>query len=201
MQYLHHILRITDSESLKRRIEEMQMKKILVAYIFLLLDLQLAMHIAYFGFVLPLVGTFFLINGFWELANENEQFERCIPFVMMTLFVRIVVFIAMAVHLVPYDTVWNVGYSLVILLLFFLLTHRMLHVFRDIEQENNLVPISQFCVIAEICLSIISVACILENHESAQYMSFLFLSILASGLFLFALYQLQNVYLRFEKSA
>ncbi len=177
------------------------MKKILMAYLFFLLDLELAVNIGYFSLILPLLGASFLMLGFNEMANENEQFEQCISCAFCIVVLRIVVYLACLLSQVQLIGIYSVLLSFGVLVSFFAVTHRMLLVFREIEEENNLFMASRFCVITELCLSVIGTGCIWMNAKPTVGVDFMILSIAASVLFFLALYQLQVVYLRFVKTA
>ncbi len=175
------------------------MKKILLAYFLLLIDLELALNMGYFSVLLPLVCAWLLIDAFGVLANENEQFEQCVSFVVAMAGLRLLLFVV-GLWLAPQATRFYIAMlSLSVLCLFFVMTQRMLCAFHEIERENHLFAASLFCMVGAICLCTIGVGCIWATASPTLGVNFLALSCVASALFLLALYQLQVVYARFEK--
>ncbi len=175
------------------------MKKILLAYFLLLIDLELAVNMGYFSLWLPLVCAWLLIGAFGVLANESEQFEQCISFVVAMAGLRLLLFVAGLLIVPEAAKVYSAMLSFAVLCLFFMMTHRMLCAFHEIERENHLFAASLFCMVGEVCLCGIGVGCIWATASPTLGVNFLALSCVASALFLLALYQLQVVYLRFEK--
>lgn len=176
------------------------MKKILVAYLFLLIDLELAMNIGYFGAILPMVAACLLLSAFESLANENEQFEECVLYAQAMVGVRLVLALLGAVCTTEVMQQYAVLCAAVVLAAFFIMTYRMLCAFREIEQENNLFSASLFCMVGEVCLCAIAGACVWASASPTLGANFFALSFVASALFLLTLYQLQAVYSHFEKT-
>ncbi len=176
------------------------MKKILLAYLFLLIDLELAMNMGYFGAILPIVAAGLLLSAFEHLAGENEQFEECTLYVQGMVGIRLVLALLNAVCPTEVMQQYALGCAAVILAVFFIMTYRMLTAFHEIEQENNLFSASLFCMVGEFCLCAIAAACVWASARPTLGANFFALSFVASALFLLTLYQLQTVYSRFEKA-
>ncbi|MFI3169109.1 MAG: hypothetical protein R3Y06_04090 [Faecalibacterium sp.] len=176
------------------------MKKILFAYVFLLIDLELVVNGDYFSIALPLIAAALLARGFGEVANENEHFEQCVAYSYGMVLMRLVLFVLSYVEVLSVQRLYMVCAALGVLFLLCGLTHRMLCVFHEIELENNLFFASRFCVVGEICLCVLGMGCVFVSENEILRTNFMLLSVVGCGLFLLTLYQLNVVYLRFENA-
>ncbi len=175
------------------------MRKILLAYLFLLFDLELVVNGGYFSLLLPLAAVCLLVSGFGALAAENERFEQCVTCAVVVGVLRCLLFVAASFGAIGAERAYLILAAFGVVALFFAMTYRMLCAFHEIEEENNLFAASRFCLIGEVCLCAIGLGCIWGSVSPTLGVNFMLLSVVASGLFFFALYRLQVVYLRFQK--
>lgn len=175
------------------------MKKILLAYLFLLIDLEIVVNMGYFGVFLPFISSCLLLQGFSVLCLENERFEECNVVALLAMLGRLVLFVLQIMNVLQEERAYGMLAALLVLVFFFVITNTMLVVFREIEQENHLFAASGFCIVGEICLLVIGAGCVWGSVSASLGVQFIASSVIASVLFLLTLYQLQVVYTRFEK--
>lgn len=180
--------------------QEIVMRKILFAYVFLLIDLELVVNGDYFSIALPVIAAPLLARGFSEVANENEHFEQCAVYSYGMVLMRLILFILSYIEVLYVQRLYVVCAALGALFLLCGLTHRMLCVFHEIELENNLFFASRFCMVGEVCLCVLGIGCVFAGENAILRTNFMLLSMVGCALFLLTLYQLKVVYLRFENA-
>ncbi len=128
------------------------MKKILLGFLCLFIDVTLVVCLQHFGFVLPIVGILYLCFGFLELEQENENFVRSIYYALAIAGIRVFLF---GLQCFNSDflkgSVGAVVAILPCLFLCYMLNHTVF-CFSDISYEQSvLLPLSQNLFTANLC--------------------------------------------------
>ncbi len=173
------------------------MKKIVAAYLLLLVDFEIVAIARYFSVFLPIAAACLLVHGFYEMGAETERFEAAVPVVLLSMSARVFFFLMGAFHVLPENESYVLLGGACALGVLLIVSWQFLAGLREIELENDLsfgvwlggVCCAVFCL--EGGLSLVS------GTAFVLWMNTSYASPVFALAFFAVIYQLAHAYLRF----